>query len=79
MQMMQVASGERRPLPESIPEALRQIIADCWAQDPKARPKIRAVVDRLAKFHESQQPAGKANGGAKNGMAAPKGGCCTVM
>ncbi|CAK0785798.1 hypothetical protein CVIRNUC_009009 [Coccomyxa viridis] len=75
----QVASGERRPLPDSIPEALRQIIADCWAQDPKARPKIRAVVDRLAKFHESQQPAGKGNDGAKNGMARPKGSCCTVM
>ena len=76
--MVQVASGERRPLPDSIPEALRQIIADCWAQDPKARPKIRAVVDRLAKFHDSQEPACEANGGAKNSMAS-KGGCCTMM
>ena len=77
--MVQVASGERRPLPDSIPEVLRQIITDCWAQDPKARPKIRVIVERLAKYKETQQPAGKGNSGAKDSMAAPKGGCCTVM
>lgn len=42
------AAGHRPEQPEEWPAALRQLMAECWAQDPAERPSQRAVMERLA-------------------------------
>ncbi|KAK9918800.1 hypothetical protein WJX75_007031 [Coccomyxa subellipsoidea] len=42
-----VAGGYRRPLPSFLPEKLRELIADCWAQDMHARPSMARALERL--------------------------------
>ena len=44
---LQVAGGYRRPLPSFLPEKLRELIADCWAQDMHARPSMARALERL--------------------------------
>ena len=38
---------QRLPLPDSCPVFLRQLIEDCWAEDPAARPGFPAIRQRL--------------------------------
>ena len=38
---------QRLPLPDSCPAFLRQLIEDCWAEDPAARPGFPAIRQRL--------------------------------
>lgn len=42
-----VSSGFRRPIPSTWPPALRDVVADCWQQDPKLRPSALEVMERL--------------------------------
>lgn len=74
---LQVAGGYRRPLPDFIPEPLRQLISECWAQDAKDRPAITDVMDRLTAYRNAQQTL-------RNGKSAvvkekTLEACCTVM
>lgn len=76
---MQVAGGYRRPLPKFIPEPLQALITECWAQNPKDRPPITEVVDRLTAFQKA--PELPSNGAGRNhqGENPAKKGCCSVM
>lgn len=38
---------QRLPMPDSCPAFLRQLIQDCWAEDPAARPAFPAIRQRL--------------------------------
>ena len=76
----QVAGGYRRPLPEYLPEALREIINKCWAQNSRQRPDISDVVDRLTALRKPRQPAA-ANGAHREERETPaqQKACCVVM
>ena len=76
---MQVAGGYRRPLPNFIPEPLRELITECWAQSPKDRPPITEVVDRLTAFQKAPQLPSNGAGQVHEGKGPAKKGCCTVM
>ena len=77
---MQVAGGYRRPLPNYIPEPLRELITECWAQNPKDRPPITEVVDRLTAFQETPQQLSNGAGKSHKGEDSAKKGCsCNVM
>jgi serine/threonine protein kinase len=39
--------GDRPPTPEDMPPALARLCADCWAQDPGARPSAPQILQRL--------------------------------
>jgi serine/threonine protein kinase len=43
----QVANGHREPLPSYWPSVVKQLISDCWAQDPIQRPGFKDVMKRL--------------------------------
>lgn len=74
---VQVAGGYRRPLPGYIREPLRELITECWAQNPKDRPPITEVVDRLVEAKDAQKPL--TNGKSHGPQAATKKGCCACM
>jgi TPR repeat protein len=40
----------RAEIPDSVFPALRDLIADCWADDPDDRPTFEQIVDRLAEM-----------------------------
>ncbi len=42
-----VKSGKRPAVPESLPFGVRQLIEECWAQNPAARPTFKEVAERL--------------------------------
>ena len=45
----QVIMGGRPPIPEKIPERLRQLIDNCWAGTPDTRPKFQDIVSDMEK------------------------------
>ncbi|KAH3765140.1 tyrosine protein kinase [Pelomyxa schiedti] len=47
-----VVSGKRLPLPETIPEELRFLIAQCWLQDANQRPRFPDISLILEKILE---------------------------
>jgi serine/threonine protein kinase len=47
-----VAAGYRPPLDSNLRPALRGLIADCWHQDPRKRPSMAEVVERLQRVAE---------------------------
>ena len=42
-----VKSGKRPAVPEALPWGVRQLIEECWAQQPGNRPTFRQVADRI--------------------------------
>jgi len=42
-----VVNGTRPPIPQSMHPTFAAIIQDCWKADPRARPTMEAVTDRL--------------------------------
>ena len=42
-----VLAGERPPVPLGWPRPLAQLVTDCWAEAPTARPSMDKVLDRL--------------------------------
>lgn len=42
-----VNSGWRPPMPVEWPDGLRDLIADCWSQQPECRPPMQEVLQRL--------------------------------
>ncbi|KAK9918987.1 hypothetical protein WJX75_008520 [Coccomyxa subellipsoidea] len=65
-----VAGGYRRPLPDFLPEQLRELISECWAQDMRQRPSMAQVLDRLREI-ESLGLLDK-KGAKKEGTASSK-------
>lgn len=55
-----VAGGHRPELPAGWPAALRDLIADCWAQDAARRPPLPEVVDRLRALKDAGADAAAA-------------------
>ncbi|XP_072044135.1 uncharacterized protein [Amphiura filiformis] len=43
--VFKVASGAKPPLPNDVPQDIRNIMERCWNHDPKDRPTIEEVVD----------------------------------
>ncbi len=43
----QVLAGQRPPIPDGVPDDVRCIIQECWAQDPGERPTFRDVLGWL--------------------------------
>lgn len=46
--------GKRPKLTKDCPQALRELIEDCWAQSPTHRPRMRQVLERLQQIKQSQ-------------------------
>ncbi len=42
-----MAAGYRRPLPNFLPEELRELISECWAQDMRVRPSMAQALHQL--------------------------------
>ena len=45
--MWNVFNGERPPIPDKVPLAMRELIELCWARDPHTRPSIDHVQSNL--------------------------------
>ena len=43
-----VACGYRMPAPRGTPPAIYQLMLDCWAATPSARPNFTTVYSRLS-------------------------------
>jgi len=42
-----VKSGERMSIPDEVPKPMRQLILDCWNQQPQDRPPFDVVIERI--------------------------------
>lgn len=40
-------SGQKPPMPDDMPPGYRAVLAQCWATDPSARPKINEILPQL--------------------------------
>ncbi len=47
------AGGERERIPAKWPDALRDLVYACWAQDPKRRPPFTSVLAQLRAMDEA--------------------------
>jgi serine/threonine-protein kinase CTR1 len=46
--ILKVNAGERPPLPAQLPAVLSNLISNCWAEDPTARPSFSDIAEALA-------------------------------
>lgn len=46
-----VAGGHREEPPPGWPPALRSLLEDCWEADPRQRPSMERVIERLQVGH----------------------------
>jgi hypothetical protein len=69
----QVAGGYRQPLPHYVPQQVRDLISQCWAQDLADRPPIAAVLDRLKQIDRLGVVDGPTPG------RPPGTACCVLM
>jgi serine/threonine protein kinase len=44
---VRVCSGERMDVPSTVPDAVRQLMCECWSQEPSSRPTLPSVVEFL--------------------------------
>eukprot|EP00798_Chlamydomonas_sp_ICE-L_P024729 gene24729-10365_t len=65
-----VSEGYRPPIHELFPAELKLLMADCWAQDPKERPCMSLVAERLRAIQDEGALDGMGGGG--------NSGCCVV-
>eukprot|EP00798_Chlamydomonas_sp_ICE-L_P031247 gene31247-6391_t len=65
-----VSEGYRPPIHKHLPDDLKLLIADCWAQDPKERPAMIQVVERLRAIQDEGLLVAMGRGN--------KEGCCVV-
>jgi len=68
------AEGARERIPTRWPPELRQLVAECWAQEPEDRPDFGQVVSRLRALQKANTLAGMP---ARAGDAAA-GACCAI-
>ena len=45
--LYKVFSGQKPPMPDDMPPSYRAVLAQCWATDPSARPKISEILPQL--------------------------------
>jgi hypothetical protein len=45
--MMRIGKGVRYPRPKGIPDALWQLVTECWQQEAVKRPTFAEIVERL--------------------------------
>ena len=83
-----VSEGFRREISRTVPPVIRELISDCWAQDPEARPTAREVHERLASLETleevnewSRVPGGLGGFGSLVGGGDGQPGCaaCSIM
>ena len=48
-----VSKGFREEIPDRWPQALKSLIAQCWAQDPDVRPGMNFVLKKLKVSYEA--------------------------
>lgn len=70
-----VAAGYRQPISAGLPQALQQLVRECWAQSPEQRPSMASVAARL---REVQQSGEVEEAEGRHGPPA-SAGCCAVM
>lgn len=51
-----VSQGYRPPIPQNWPEPLRELVADCWHQEPETRPTMSRIKERLQKMMDEGVP-----------------------
>ena len=68
--MSKIANGERPSLPPGMPASLAKIVADCWAQDPGARPSMVDAVADLGALMEAHKGDATARCGDLDAAAA---------
>lgn len=49
-----VCAGERNPLPDDMPQKLKDLISKCWAMDPVQRPTAEQVAAALEEIIQDQ-------------------------
>jgi len=49
-----VLNGERMKPPKRAPRPLRKLMLECWAHEPKERPKMSSVQTRIAELLSDQ-------------------------
>ena len=73
----QVSQGYRREISKTVPPRIRDLISDCWAQDPRARPTAQQALESLTSTAtiEEIELWSRVPGGI-----ASQGGCaCSIM
>lgn len=50
--LKKISEGFRPKIDEIVPDCYRELIEDCWSQDPKERPTFDEIVDRLRNNHD---------------------------
>jgi len=49
-----VTSGERLPIPDTVPQQFAQLITQCWDHDPKKRPDFSDIIHYISLNHPVQ-------------------------
>lgn len=57
-----IKQGGRPVIPWDCPKALKQLMHNCWDPDPKQRPSMREVSERLRSFIEATESTGEGKG-----------------
>ena len=70
-----VAKGHREEIPKHWPLPVKQLIQDCWHQQPEARPRMSEVIDRLNHIKEQRCIAEMDQTLAA--ISARSAGCCS--
>lgn len=47
-----IVEGRRPPIPEGIPSLFKQLIEQCWSQDPIMRPSFSTILDILTDMQQ---------------------------
>jgi len=68
---MNTSNGMRPVVPNSIPEPVKQLIKDCWLQEPHLRPSFTEILARLKNIQDMGKEIGPAPG------AQPA--CCSIV
>ena len=58
---MVVEKRQRPPIPESAPDAIRNLITSCWEHDPKKRQDVGSVIKVLDKLNSDPELEREAN------------------
>jgi peroxidase len=74
-----VIKGKRPAIPDDCPENFAELIQDCWAQDPDARPEMAEVAKRLEEMFEAELKLNrKYKEDDKGGEKGPSGRAATA-
>lgn len=51
-----VPLGEREDIPQGCPPGYTDLMQQCWAQDPEARPEVDQVLIEITRIHSNVPP-----------------------